>query len=154
VGVTLDDIDRRIIVLLQEDGRMSSREIARRLGGLSDRAVRYRVDRLVKSKVIYIGAVVNNEAIGLPVMGDVLIDVVPWRMREIATRLAAHERVSYVATSAESGTISLQVCTRSEWELQHFVSQVVGALDGVRGTRIFVVPRLLKDCTDWQVPTS
>ena len=152
MGVTLDGIDREIIALLQEDGRMSSREISRRLGGLSDRAVRYRIDRLVKSKAIYISAVVNNEAVGLPVMGDVLIDVVPWRMRDVAVKLASHEQVGYVATSAESGTISIQVYARDEWELQRFVAQVVGGLEGVRGSHVFVVPRLLKDCTDWQAP--
>jgi len=47
-AVSLDDVERRIIALLQEDGRMSARDIGRGLGDIGDRAVRYRVDRLVR----------------------------------------------------------------------------------------------------------
>jgi DNA-binding Lrp family transcriptional regulator len=154
VTVRIDDVDRRIIALLQEDGRMSSLEISRRLGGPSDRAVRYRIDRLVKTKIIYIGAVVNAEAIGFPVVGDVLIDVVPWKLSDTAARLAALDTVSYVAACAETGSVSIQVNARSEWELKRFVSEVVGSLDGVTGCRTVVVPRVLKDVTDWPVPAS
>jgi Lrp/AsnC family leucine-responsive transcriptional regulator len=48
----LDDIDRRILRLLQKDGRMSITEIARRIGGLTKVAVSYRVRRLIKTGVI------------------------------------------------------------------------------------------------------
>jgi DNA-binding Lrp family transcriptional regulator len=41
-----DTIDIRIVNLLLEDGRMSASEISRRMGGISERAVRYRIDRM------------------------------------------------------------------------------------------------------------
>ncbi len=52
MAVRLDDVDRRIILLLQEDGRMSAREISRRMGDIGDRAVRYRINRLLRSGAI------------------------------------------------------------------------------------------------------
>lgn len=154
MSISLDEIDRRIIALLQENGRISSLEISRRIGGLSDRAVRYRVERLLASKVIFIGAVVNAEAIGLPIMGDVLIDVVPWKLRDVVARLAALERVSYVAACLETGSLSIQVNTSSEWELRQFVTDTVRTIDGVLECRTMAMPRLVKDVTDWRVPSD
>ena len=58
MSFTLDAIDRRIVSLLIEDGRMSSAEMTRRIGHVSERTVRYRVDRLINSGVIRVGAVV------------------------------------------------------------------------------------------------
>ena len=156
VGVTvhIDDIDRRIIELLQEDGRMSSLSISRRLGGLSDRAVRYRIDRLMKNQVVSVAAVVNPEAIGLPILGDVLVDVAPWKLHDTAQRLAAHDRICYVAACPESASVTIQVNARTEWELKRFVAEVVSTMDGVRGCRTRVVPRVLKSVADWPVPTG
>lgn len=154
VSVSLDDIDRRIITLLQEDGRMSSLEISRRLGGPSDRAVRYRIERLLKSRVIFIGAVVNAEAIGLPIMGDVLIEVVPWKLRDVVARLTALDRVSYIAACLETGSLSIQINACSEWELTRFVADVISTIDGVADCRTVAVPRLVKDVTDWRVPSG
>ena len=47
----VDAIDRTIAALLIEDGRMSSADIARRVGGITERSVRYRLERLVSSGV-------------------------------------------------------------------------------------------------------
>ena len=65
MAVKIDDVDRRIILLLQQDGRMSARDISRRLGDIGDRAVRYRIDRLVRTGAISIIAVVDNQVIGM-----------------------------------------------------------------------------------------
>ena len=74
---TLDTIDRQIVSLLIDDGRISSAEITRRIGHVSERAVRYRIERLIRSGVIRISAVVMPQAVGFPVIGDVLVDVAP-----------------------------------------------------------------------------
>jgi len=57
----LDTVDREIVSLLLEDGRVSSAEITRRIGHVSERAVRYRIDRLVRTGVIRISAIVNPQ---------------------------------------------------------------------------------------------
>ena len=43
----IDNIDIKIVDLLMEDGRMACSEIARRIGGVTERAIRYRLDRLI-----------------------------------------------------------------------------------------------------------
>ena len=69
---TLDAIDRQIVSLLIEDGRTSSAEITRRIGHVSERAVRYRIERLIRTGVIRVSAIVMPQAVGFPVIGDVL----------------------------------------------------------------------------------
>src|SRR5689334_11249010 len=94
---TLDHIDARIIELLNEDGRMPSAEIARRLGGISPRTVNYRVDGLIERGLITIRAVVNPRLFGYEVLADVLIETEPGQLRAVAMRVAQLEQVTYVA---------------------------------------------------------
>ncbi len=131
---------------------MSSAEITRRVGGVSERAVRYRIERLVRRGVIHIGAVVDPRAVGYPVIGDVLVDVAPGRLQEVAARLAALENVSYVAGSVGDGDLSVQVCARDTEELLRVVNEEIGTVPGVTRTRTVMVPWKLKDVYQWDLP--
>ena len=59
----LDDTDRAIVNLLMEDGRMPCSQIARRIGCVSERAVRYRIDQLVAHEVVRISAIPNPQSL-------------------------------------------------------------------------------------------
>ncbi len=78
---------------------MSCSKIASAIGGISERAVRYRIDRLIKANIIAVRGNVNAEALGLGVCADVFIEVEPSQVQEIALKLAAYESVSYIAYS-------------------------------------------------------
>ena len=52
----IDEIDRAILECLREDARMHASEIARRMGNMTARAVRNRLDRLVSTGYIVINA--------------------------------------------------------------------------------------------------
>ncbi len=67
-----DRTDWKIIALLNEDGRMSSAEIARQLGDVSARSVSNRINALTEQGVINIRSIVNPEAVGYGVLADVL----------------------------------------------------------------------------------
>jgi len=131
---------------------MSSAEIARRIGHLSERSVRYRIDRLIHSGVIRVSAVVNPHALGLAVIGDVILEVAPGHLRDVAERLAEFDNVSYVAGSVGDGDLSIQVYARDNQELLRFVDEVVGKVPGVTRTRTVMVPWKLKDVYQWQPP--
>lgn len=152
VPAKLDSIDRAIVSLLVEDGRMSSAEITRRVGHVSERAVRYRIERLIRSGVIRIGAVVDPQAVGYPVVGDVVIDVAPGRLQDVAALVVGFENVSYVAGSVGDGDLSVQVCSRDTEELLRFVNEVIGKVPGVTRTRTVMVPWKLKDVYEWDIP--
>jgi len=152
VTVKLDSVDRAIVSLLVEDGRMSSAEVTRRVGHVSERAVRYRIERLMRSGVIRIGAVVDPQAVGYPVIGDVLIDVAPGRLQDVAAQIVDFESVSYVAGSVGDGDLSIQVCARDTEELLRFVNEIIGKVPGVTRTRTVMVPWKLKDVYEWDIP--
>ena len=101
---TLDAIDRQVVSLLIEDGRMSSAEITRRIGHVSERAVRYRIERLIRTGVIRVSAIVMPQAVGFPVIGDVLIDVAPGKLQDVAAQLVEFPTVSYVAGRSAKAT--------------------------------------------------
>jgi Lrp/AsnC family transcriptional regulator for asnA, asnC and gidA len=150
----IDHKDREIVGLLQEDGRMSSAEIARRIEGISERAVRYRIDRLVGDGVIRVCALVNPEAVGLPVIGDISLEVEAAHVREVAARVAEYECVVYVACSMGASDISVQINARDTDEVYHFATEVLGSLPGVRKTIPLTLPVKLKDVYEWGIPSS
>ena len=157
-GVTLpfslDAIDRKIVSLLLEDGRISSAEMTRRIGHVSERAVRYRIDRLLRTGVIRVSAIVNPQAVGFTVIGDVLIDVAPGKLQDVAAQLVDIPTVSYVAGSVGEGDLSVQVYARDTEELLRFVNEVIGKVPGVTRTKLAMVPWKLKDVYQWQVPSE
>jgi Lrp/AsnC family transcriptional regulator for asnA, asnC and gidA len=158
MGVTMthriDELDRAIVRQLQEDGRISSAEIARRIGGVSERAVRYRIDRLIQDDVIRIRAIVNPRALGLPVMGDITLEVESGHVREVAERIAEFDCVGYVAFSMGEKDISIQAYTRDNDELYRFATEVLGNLPWVTRTTTIIVPEKVKDIDEWQMPSS
>ena len=148
----LDKVDRAIIKLLMEDGRMSSAEVARRVGGISERSVRYRLDRLLKEGVIQISAITHPRTVGYEVVADVWMEIEPGRVLDVAHKLAEFEEVSYVGCSTGERDLSIQVYARNNADLYQFVTEIVGNIAGVRKTNTVVVPLVLKDVYDWRIP--
>lgn len=133
---------------------MSSAEIARRIGGITERAVRYRIDRLIQDGVIRVSAIVNPTTLGYPVIGDISIEVESGRVQELAREIAGFDCVAYVAFSMGERDISIQVNASGNDELFHFATEILGNLPGVIKTSTLVVPLKLKDVYDWQIPSS
>ena len=151
---TVDHIDRQIVELLLHDGRMPSAEIARRIGSVTDRTVRNRIDRLLSEGIIQVSAIVKPIPLGYPVSADVFIRVEAGRVREVADKLAALDCVSYVACSIGEQDISIQVNVRSNEELYEFATEVIGHIPGVVSTNTVLVPLLLKSLSEWGIPES
>lgn len=150
----IDKTDRMIVNLLMEDGRMPCSELARRLGNTTERAVRYRLERMRKEGLIKIAAVTNPLAMGFPVITDVFIEVEPGMIQEVAQKLVKLENITYVACSTGDRDISVQVVARSNPDAYAFVTEVIAKVPGVRKTTSSVVPVILKDVYDWHIPTS
>lgn len=149
----MDAIDLKIINLLLEDGRMPAAEIARRLGnGISERVVRYRIQRLIERGVIQITAIVRPQAFGYTIFADVWLEVDSDRIMEVATTLAGYPNVTYVASAIGETDVSIQVVARSTNEVYHFVTEVVRRIPGVRKSTTSIVPLVLKDVYQWRVP--
>jgi Lrp/AsnC family transcriptional regulator for asnA, asnC and gidA len=150
----IDKTDADIVNLLIEDGRMSCAAIARRLGNISERAVRYRINRLVKEQVMRVSAIANPRALGYSVVADVWIEVDSDLIQQVAVSLADYECISYVAYSIGETDISIQVVAVDTGEVYRFVTEVVRKVPGVRKTTTSIVPMVLKDVYEWRIPKS
>ena len=150
----IDETDRRIVDLLIEDGRMPCAEISRHLGSVSERVVRYRLDRLVAAGLIHVGAIANPKALGYLVAADVFIQVDAASVLDVARKLTEYECISYVGCSMGETDISTQVYARDNAEVYSFVTEVIARLPGVRKTSTVIVPLVLKDVYQWRIPSS
>ena len=151
----IDDTDNKIVDLLMEDGRMNAAEIARRLGGdLSERAVRYRINRLQEDGMIQVIAIVNPirwatprwPTCGCRSKSDAILDV--------ARKMAEYGSVSYVACAIGETDVSVQVLGHNTDEIYRFITEVIGKTPGVIKTTTSIVPLVLKDTHQWRVPAS
>ena len=131
---------------------MSSAEIARRLGDIPPRTISYRIEALIASGIISIRAIVSPESVGYNVLADVLIEVEPGRLREVAEIVARFEQVSYVAYATGDRDLSIQVLARTNDELFNFVTEEVARIPGVRRTQTHLLPSKIKDIDTWLPP--
>lgn len=143
----LDDVSKAIIEQLQTDGRTSYATIAKSVG-LSDAAVRVRVQRLLDNNVMQIVAVTDplrlgftrQAMIGIRADGDTQL---------VAERLAEMTEVTYVVTTAGSFDLIIEVVCEDDNELLDLVSRQIRTLPGVVSTETFVYLKLNKQHYNW-----
>ena len=143
----LDDVSKAIIEQLQEDGRRAYAEIGKAVG-LSEAAVRQRVQKLTEAGVMQVVAVTDpmqlgfyrQAMIGLRCSGDT---------RAIADKLAALEAVDYVVLTAGSFDIMAEVVCESDEDLINLLNEQIRKLEGVVSTETFVYLKLHKQLYNW-----
>lgn len=150
----IDNTDLEIVNLLMDDGRIHAAEVARRIGNISERAVRYRIDRMIENDVIRISAIVNPKGVGMNVVADIWLEVESDSILEVAKKMAEFENVSYVACSIGETDVSVQVQARDTAEVYRFITEVIGKVPGVRKTTTSIVPLVLKDVYQWRIPSG
>src|SRR3954449_4102027 len=146
-GAALDDVSKAIIEQLQADGRRPYAAIGKAVG-LSEAAVRQRVQRLLDSGVMQIVAVTDpvqvgfsrQAMIGVRVTGDVTT---------VADQLADMPEVDYVVIAAGSFPLLIEVVCEDADPLLELVSSRVRALPGVLSTETFVYLKLRKQLYNW-----
>jgi Lrp/AsnC family transcriptional regulator for asnA, asnC and gidA len=142
-----DEVNKKIIEELQRDGRCSYAALAKAVG-LSEAAVRQRVQRLIDAGVMQVVAVTDpmqvgfarQAMIGVRVDGDLVA---------AADRLAEIDEVDYVVITAGSFDILLEVVCEDDDHLLRLLSERIRSLPGVRDTETFVYLKLTKQTYSW-----
>ncbi len=147
-----DRTDWKIIALLNEDGRMSSAEIARQLGDVSARTVSNRIHALTEQCIINIRSIVNPEVVGYSVLADVFIEVEPGYVRDVAEHMADLPQVSYAACATGDTDVIISVRARNINELYDFVIETLSKIPGVRHTQTIPLPIKIKSVVRWMPP--
>src|SRR3990170_942152 len=128
----VDQLDLKILELLQADGSLSFTEIARKLR-LNESTIRKRVMSLQKEGVIQkFTAVVDPSKIGLNTVAIVGVDVDPSRLLDAAQEMCEIREARYVATSTGDHMIMIEIWTRDGKELSRIISEKIGTIEGVR----------------------
>jgi len=148
----IDKIDRKIVDLLMEDGRMPSAEVARRIGNVSERVVRYRIENLVQEGIVRICAIPNPKKLGYPIVADVKVYVGSGRVREVASQLVDYDCITYVGCSIGDTDLGFQIVAKTNEELYAFITDIVGNIPGVQKTTTMIVPIIMKDIYQWAIP--
>ena len=145
----IDSIDAKIIILLQEDGRMPAAVMARRISGVSERIVHHRIGILLQKGVIRVSAILDPRTIGYTVRAEVFIKVESGCLQAVTQKLAGLEEVSYAAFSIGNHHINVTVLAHDNIELYNFLAEDVANVPGIKETSTFLVPLILKDPFHW-----
>ena len=148
-GVALDDVSKAIIEELQQDGRRSYAAIGKEVG-LSEAAVRQRVQRLIESGVMQVVAVTDPLELGFARQAMVGIRVTG-ALEPVADRIAELEEVDYVVVTAGSYDLLVEVVCESDEHLLELISGRIRAIEGVAATETFMYLRLRKQTYSWGV---
>ena len=146
-GVNLDDVDRAIIERLQHDGRLPYTKLGAAVG-LSEAAVRQRVQRLLDAGVMQVVAVTNPLQLGFRRMAMIGVKA-EGDVNAIAERVAALPDVDYVVITAGSFDLMLEVLVEDDARLLELVNDKLRAIPGVRSTETFIYLRLHKQTYSW-----
>ena len=145
----LDDTSKAIIEQLQLDGRRSYAAIGKAVG-LSEAAVRQRVQRLTDAGVMQVVAVTDPLELGFDRQAMIGIKA-EGALEPIADELAKMDEIEYVVITAGSFDILAEVLCESDEHLLQVLSERVRQIEGVKATETFVYLKLVKQTYSWGV---
>lgn len=146
-SVAIDEIDKAIIRELQLDGRMPYAKLGPAVG-LSQAAVRQRVQRLIEHGVMQVVAVTDPLMLGFGLEAMVGVEV-EGDIRAVAAKLAKIDEVSYVVVTSGRFDLLVEVVCRDNEQLLAVVNDVMRSLPGVRTTETFTYLHLEKQIYSW-----
>jgi len=146
----LDEIDRRVIKILQVDGRTPNTEIARQLR-VSETTIRKRIAQLVSHDLINIVAVPTPKAVGMNLSAIIGISVTLPRLREISEELKRHQEVRYVGVSTGRYDIIVEAFFFDQQHFLEFISSKLSRMDGITGLETSMILEVVKFSYEWEI---
>ena len=138
-----DEVDERILSLLRDDGRLSNREVARRLD-ISEGTVRQRLKKLEDARAIRIGAVVDPIALGIEAGATVMVTVDPAHLSKALDAFSALPGVAYVAAITGRFNVFVSITAANISELRAVVDACIERFSGVHAVEIRPMLRIPK----------
>ena len=147
--MVLDEVAKAIIEQLQQDGRRSYAAIGKEVG-LSEAAVRQRVQRLIESGVMQVVAVTDPLQLGFARQAMVGIEVAG-ALGPVADALSDMDEVDYVVITAGTYDLLVEVVCESDEHLLELISEKIRRIHGVSRTETFMYLKLRKQTYSWGV---
>ena len=146
-----DSLDKAILELLNQDARLPSTQIARRLG-VANRTVHNRIQRMLEDKIIQPVCIAKPAAFGYTLAVDILCEIEIGFVDQAIDAILRMPEISYAAISTGDQDLSLQAVFRNSEEMHDFISHRLHQVPGMRRTRTVLLPRIIKDSYQWLPP--
>jgi Lrp/AsnC family transcriptional regulator for asnA, asnC and gidA len=147
----VNETDRKIIRLLQQNARSSYAELSRATG-IPESTVRRRMDRLQQRGVIEFAMIADPSKLGYELRAMIGLRVDLRKLDDIAARLREMNEVTFAAFLTGNFDLMLHVVVPSQEDLYEFLVEKLSPIEGVRSTETFVMPWIIKPMTSWVLP--
>ncbi|MBS7654221.1 MAG: Lrp/AsnC family transcriptional regulator [Candidatus Bathyarchaeia archaeon] len=142
----IDEVDREILRMLQDDARISFKKIAEKLN-LSEATIFVRVRKLLKKKIIRrFTVIISPETLGKNITAFVLINADPKKLQKVLESLSRIDDVYEVYDVTGSYYVIVKVRTEDQNKLAKMIDEI-GLIDGVVSTETALVLRSIKEET-------
>ncbi|MFS0749976.1 Lrp/AsnC family transcriptional regulator [Oceanobacillus sp. 1P07AA] len=147
----LDNIDKKLLEELSEDGRLSYVELAEKVG-LSRVAVKDRIKNLKEKGVIEkFTVVINSEKYGKQVSAFFDIDVEPMQLQEVAQNLANHPKVASIYQMTGPSTLHTHVLVEDFQKLEVFINEELYSVEGITRVESSIILKRFKSRTGFKL---
>ena len=139
----MDELDGKIIGLLERDGRASNARIARDVG-VSEGTVRRRLKRLINEQIINVIALPDPRKLGYNSEALIGVQVDPDKIDTVAAKMSNLEHTRWVTATTGTYDVFAWAILENAESLGRFLRDEVGAIEGVRRTETFVALQVMK----------
>lgn len=146
----VDDLDRRIIKMLQRDGRMANTEIARALS-VTETTVRKRIAQLLDEDLINIVAVPTPAAVGMNLSAIIGISLKLTAIHTVGEHLRGLPEVRYVGMSAGRYDVMVEAFFADQEHLLEFVTDRLGSIEGIEDVETSIILKVVKFSYEWEI---
>ncbi len=149
----IDDLDAKIITILQSDGRISNTEIGKLLG-VSEATIRGRIKRLIDDEIIQIVAVSNPLKLGFEITCDIYISVDMTKMENVISSISQFKELWYIVATTGRSDLNAEFVVKNLEELHDLVYNRLSHIDGVQKVEIDVIMKYVKRRYDFGTPLA
>ena len=149
--IILDELDRALIALLQEDARTSYHDLGTTLG-VSPSTARRRVERLIDGGVIKAVVVPDWPKLGFSFVALVGISVELSKLRDVGRGLSSMDEVTWVGMTTGAFDLVAQIILPRNKDITRFITERIAPIDGIRNMETLMVPEWIKSFEEYRLP--
>jgi Lrp/AsnC family transcriptional regulator, regulator for asnA, asnC and gidA len=146
----VDELDRKIIKMLQADGRLSNTEIARTLE-ITETTVRKRIAHLLDERLMSIVAVPTPQASGMTLSAIIGVSVELTAIHQVADAIRSYAEVRYIGMSAGRYDLMIEAFFADQEHLLEFVTDKLGSLSGITNLETSIILKVVKFSYEWEI---
>ncbi len=148
--VKLDRTEKRVMELLQKDGRMSFVDMAEEVG-VTEGTIRRKFYRLINEGIIHIAGISDPYKIGFKSPVIIALNCNPGKTKGVAEQIAKLQPLYYVGLTTGDFDIIVKGIFPSNEELSRFILEELSIIEGIQEINTSLLLRVFKQSFEWGV---